>query len=997
MPISVLVLCAGRVDPAADGMLEGVRKGMVSPVFAGREDELAVLVRWFEAAAGGTPGVVLLGAEAGGGKSRLVAEFAARVAARALVLTGGCVELSAPGLPYAPFAAALRALVRERGAAEVAALLPGPGASELAALLPDFGAPPSVTDPETARARLFELVLALLEGLARQQPVILAVEDMHWADRPTCDLLSFLARNLRDTAVLLVITFRSESLHRNHPLRRVLAELNRMDDVTRLELPPLTRDQVAAQLEGILGRPPAPSVTAAVSQRGGGNPLFTEMLLNPDGTVSSDMPWTLRELLLATVKDLPEQTQQLLGTAAVGGSRVGHPLLAAVTRSDDAALAAVLRPAVTANVLVSDTDGYAFRHGLIREAVLGDLLPGERAQAHRRFAEELEAAPSLGSADMAAVEVARHWLGARDAGRAMTAAWRAAAGAGASFAYAEQLMMAGQVLQLWDQVPDPGRDTGTDHVSVVMLAADAARWAGQPERGLALVETALAELDATGDAERLASALLRRADLRRELLLPGQLDDLRAALRMAAAQTPVRAHAIAQLSWALRREDDHREAERFAGELRDLADRLGDQESQAEAAILLAAVGAHKGEDTLAALWSARDEAAHIGSGHLEVWAYLTASHVLEGRGSHELAIQAGRAGLARARQLGLVRQIAAPIAGNLAESLISAGRWDEAAEILDEILSLDLPPRGRVHALLAHGQIAVARGDLVAGEDALRELHALPAGLSAEAHYSLPLARLEIDLRLATGDLTGALEAARTVPGYNPQADPRYPWALLATAMQACAQVSRIRLPPGAADPAGLRKDLEQRAAKVARLNPVHDACAAVFAAEATCADGGQDMAGWDAAAAAWQALGQPYPLACALARAAGAAATAGDRDAAATRLRRAAELASQLSAQPLQQQINQLARRARIQLASAGSGSADGGVAAPSGLTPREQEVLQLVAAGRGNREIAAELFISPRTASVHVSNILAKLGVASRGEAAAAAHRLHLFDPP
>src|SRR5262249_20913512 len=193
--------------------------------------------------------------------------------------------------------------------------------------------------------------------------------------------------------------------------------------------------------------------------------------------------WTLRELLLATVKDLPEPAQQLLRTAAVGGSRVTHALLAAVTGSDDAGLAAVLRPAVTANVLVGDGDAYAFRLERTREAVLGALPPVDRAQPHRRFAEELAAASGPGSAGTA-LEVALHWLGARDTGRAMTAAWRAAASARASFAYAEQLMMAEQVLALWDQVPDSAGQTGTDHVSVIMLAADAARWAGQPERGL---------------------------------------------------------------------------------------------------------------------------------------------------------------------------------------------------------------------------------------------------------------------------------------------------------------------------------------------------------------------------------------------------------------------------------------------------------------------------------------------------------------------------------
>src|SRR5579862_1080876 len=955
---------------------------MVSPVFTGREGELAVLAGAFEAAAEGTPATVLVGAEAGGGKSRLVAEFTARIGDRALVLAGGCVELSAADLPYAPFAAALRELVRGRGATEVAALLPGQRAGELAALLPEFGSPPAA-DPETARVRLFELFLALLEALADQRPVVLVVEDVHWADRPTCDLLSFLVRNLRQAAVLVLVTFRSDSLH--HPLRRLLAGLERLAGVTLLDVPRLSRDQVAAPLEGMLGYPPPPGVTGAVYARGGGNPLFTEALLNADGTVRHDLPRSMNDLLLGTVQDLPETAQQLLRTAAVGGHRVGHALLLAVTGSDDAGLTAGLRPAVAANVLVSDVGGYAFRHELIREAVLGDLLPGERAQAHRRFAEALEAAPSLGSEGTVAVQVARHWLGAREVERALTTAWQAAAQAGASLAYAEQLIMAEQVLQLWDQVPDPGRATGGDHVGVLMLAADAARWAGEPQRGLALVEAAIAELEQEGDARRLASALRRRAGERRELLLPGQLEDLQAALRLEGAPSRGRAQIIADLCWALRREDRHEEAERLAGELRDLARQLGDEELGAEAAMVLAAEGAHRGQDTGAALRGALATLAALGSGHLEAWAYLTATHVWAGRGEHELAISAGRDGLTRARQLGLGRLMAAPIAGNLAESLTSAGRWDEALEIADEILGLDLPPRGRAHSLAVRGQIAVARGDLETAERALHEMRALPAGLHAEAQYALPLAQLEIDYRLAAGDLAWALEAARDLPEYNRATDPRYPWALLTSAMRACADASAA----GAADPAQVRRDLEGHASGVARRSPLNEAQAATFAAETSRARGRDDLAGWDAAVAAWQALGEPYPAAYALLRAAGLAAAA-DRGDAADRLGRAAGLADGLAAQPLRQQIGQLARRARIQLAGPVSDRPE----VPFGLTAREQEVLGLVAAGRGNREIAGELFISPRTASVHVSNILGKLNVASRGEAAAVAHRLHLF---
>ena len=407
--------------------------------------------------------------------------------------------------------------------------------------------------------------------------------------------------------------------------------------------------------------------------------------------------------------------------------------------------------------------------------------------------------------------------------------------------------------------------------------------------------------------------MLRRAGLRRELLLPGQLDELREALRLAAAPSRVRAQVMAQVCWALRREDRHQEAARLAVELRALADELGDEECQAEAEMLLAAVGALRGEDTFAALYRARDQAARIGSAQLEAWAYLTASHVLEGRGSHELAIQAGLDGLARARELGLARQVAAPIAGNLAESLASAGRWDEALETLAWRARCRRTTRRRTRG---------TRG-------------------RCWSRRCGPARRLRR-------------------PGCRPVTWPRYgrTWRRGPRRYRGSARCTRrtrrrSRRRPGARIPVPM-------------------------------------LALWDAAALAWGGLGQPYPEAYALLRAAGAG-MAGDREGAGVRLARAGELAGRLGAGPLEQEIGQLARRARIQLP--GAVSAGGGV--PFGLTARETEVLRLVAAGRGNREIAAELFISHRTASVHVSNILSKLSVSSRGEAAATAYRLHLFD--
>ena len=187
----------------------------------------------------------------------------------------------------------------------MAGLLPGQAAGELGVLLPDFGTPSAGADPGTARARLFEVLLILLEALAEQQPVVLVVEDVHWADRSTCDLLSFLVRNIQQARVLLVVTFRSDELNRNDLLPPVLAGLARSEGVSRLELVRLSRVQAAMQLEGILGRPPGAALISEVYQRGGGVPLLTEALVNSDGAVSAELPTSLRDLLLAAVAVLP--------------------------------------------------------------------------------------------------------------------------------------------------------------------------------------------------------------------------------------------------------------------------------------------------------------------------------------------------------------------------------------------------------------------------------------------------------------------------------------------------------------------------------------------------------------------------------------------------------------------------------------------------------------------------------------------------------------------
>jgi DNA-binding CsgD family transcriptional regulator len=962
-------------------MLGDVRAHEVSPAFVGREPELSTLADAFERARGGTPGAVLLGGEAGGGKTRVVGEFAERVRDDALVLAGGCLELSTAGFPYAPFTAALRQLVREAGAAEIATLMPRDGARDLARLLPEFGEPPADRDPDSARARLFEQMLVLLEHLAERRPLVLVIEDAHWADRSTRDLLIFLLRNLRHTAVLVIITFRSDELHRGHPMRSVIAELERIEGVVRLDLPRLTSAETAGQLAGILGRVPEQRLIDMVYERSSGIPLLVEATADHP---TAGMPQSVRDLVLIGVNQLSEDTQDLLRLASTGGVRFGHAVLSEVSGLGDTALASALRPAVDANVLVADEEAYAFRHALIWEAIHDDLLPGEHGRAHRRFAEALEADPSRSLAGRPAVEITMHWVRAHDNERALPSAWRAAADSASAFAYAEQLQLLERVLELWDRVPDAEARIGEDHVNVLRRAAQAAGACGEPERGLAFVRAALAEVDEKDDPERLALLLTRRAALTYVLGRTGGVDDLRRAERLVPEASVVRAEVLAPLGRTLMLLARHDEARPISEETLALADRFGDDCTAADALNNLAIGEGVDGRfaEGLDRLRIALARAERAGDGDTRLRSLVNMSDSLEATGESEAAIEIAQQGLTLAESLGLTRTKGNFAANNLTEGQISLGRWDDALGTFERTMELSPTPGLRGQHLLNRGAIAVARGETEVATRIVDELQALYAADDPYPQQVLPLASLVIEWRLAEGDVPGAIEATRhAVTEQELDRDARHTWPILVAGMRAC-----IARPDDA-----LADKLRAIAAETPVYGPVMTARRATFTAESARARGVLDRPAWEAVVSAWDGLRRPYPLAYALLRAAEATVADDDRDEAAALLTRAAELTDRLGARPLRAEIDLLARRTRLTVGGAASGGAAGRPA--FGLTAREQEVLRLVALGRSNRDIAEELFISAKTASVHVSNILGKLGVSSRGEAAATAHRLRL----
>jgi DNA-binding CsgD family transcriptional regulator len=976
-------------------MLASVEPRVSSPVLVGRSGQLSALEAALAGAVLGHASAVLIGGEAGVGKTRLVRDFADRSRGTgARVLTGGCLELGAESLPFTPFTAVLRELVREVGAAGVASLLPGGSSPELARLLPEFGTLAGPDEGGEARARLFEQMLLLVERLAEAGPVVLVIEDMHWADQSTRDLLAFLIRNQGSLdSVLIVVTYRSDDLHRTHPLRPLLAELDRVDWVTRMDLARLSRQDTRLLVTQITGREPGDDLLTAVHRRAEGIPLFVEALVG-DGEPGAGLPESLHDLLMAGLRRLPEETQEVVRVASAGGQRIGHGLLTAVTGLDGTALGRALRPAVAANVLLTESDGYVFRHALIREAVHEELLPGERGQVHSRFAEVIAADPALVMPGRAAAEQAWHWFAAHDAPRALVSAWQAAGQADRSLAYAEQLAMQSRVLELWEQVPDAAERIGADHAAVLEEAIRAAELAGEDDRGILLAQAALREIDAAAEPVRAALTLRTLGHLKYHVGRDDFAADLHEAVRLVPAEPPssARARVLEALAhytlWVHSGWHDPG-LRAVAEEAVATARRAGDAATEAAALVTLSCAEPIGGnmERIRAMLAEARAVALRVNAYQPLLGAAITESDMLESAGLHELAAEVAREGLATAREHGLARTYGAVLANNVAEPLVSLGRWDEAGEVIERTLRLFPPRLNRTYMWRLTGDIALARGDVTAAAESVASMRSVLDHVRYQDQYHLPMVRLETELRLAQGRPADALSAVRdALDRHDVRPSPRYAWPLLVAGARACAAAAREAALTATA--AALRGRLRAEAAALAADGIAQQACRLTFAAEA-------EEAGWDGAVQAWEAVGQPYPLALALLREAEAALSGGDRDDGASRLRRAADLAQQLGARPLSDDIALLARRARIPLGPGGDADAPPPGPDRLGLTAREFEVLRLVAAGRSNRDIAAELFISAKTASVHVSNILTKLGVTSRGEAAATAHRLRLFD--
>lgn len=950
-----------------------------TPPMIGRAYELTELDAAFVDAAAGEPRIVVLGGEAGIGKTRLIEEFLATVDDRAVFARGQCVEFGTVGLPYAPLAGVFRGLVKQFG--EEAVFDAAAGAVSTLRSLVEVRTPVE-RDERLGVERLDEVVTTVLEQLSADRTLVVVIEDLHWADPATLDVLRFLARMIRSGRLLLVLSYRSDDVGRGHPLRGLLAELERNRHASRILLDRLDAAQVREQAHGILGADPSFEGARMLFERSEGVPFFVEELLGCGlDTVAGEVPATLRELLLARYETLASESQRVVRVLAAGGGYVDHEVLAEVSGMPAEQLDEVLRVAVEAGVIVVTGRGYEFRHALVREAVTGELLPGESARVHRGFAHALESRPGDPAQRAArAVLVSSHWLEANAFDEAFRASIDGMALSRASFAHATAAQLGERALSLWDAVSDNSSAEMT-HVELLDKVARSWRSAGEPNRALATIDQALAEVDPADlherawllrnkglmiDAEGRADALglfeqaldllgddddptLRAgilAEAASKYMVSGQSDRAIAASTHALAIAPEWANRIRSVALNVR-----------AGTLTHLG-RIEDGS-----------------EDYVRALAEAGDDRDAL------LRYYVNYSDTLHLLGRFQESIQVATTGIRIAEEAGVARTSGAILALNTVDPLFALGEWDRADTLIAGSLDLDPPAvfgiylrRARIRSELWRGDPARARALFASWQRTMSEL------AEFEDQVAAGLALDIAEVHLALGDLDSAWEWAGRLVNRQRLSSP--PWEL-PIAPTTARVIARRR---EAANDPQLQADDVVRLAEVIERDewPTRGIWAAFAAAELGGSSGSGDDPGlWRLALTAAEAPEAPiltrlqmrYGLARALVR-------TGDRAAAAEAVDQLRAAADAVGAHLLVGWADELRDDAGLGAHAAPSSE-------PDELTARELQVLELIAEGLSNGQIAERLYISRKTVSVHVSAILRKLGVSSRTEAA----RLHL----
>lgn len=988
-------------------MIGRVVQRVSSSIFVGRVVERARLEAALEAARQGEPGLVLIGGEAGIGKSRLAAELATMARAHGFrVVLGHCLQAMAATLPFAPWVQLARQLLLdERDAGEP----DGPAASGLADVIPEY-ARLEVTDSALSdhddQLQLFLATLALVRRRAEDRPLLLVIEDLHWADASSLDLLRFITTGFGTESLLMLATFRSDALPADHPLPQTLGELVRLSHVARFDLAPFSASEVTDQMTGIAGLRPPDDVTRSVFARSDGNPFVVEELA---GAPDADLPTTLRDVLAARMATLSAETRKVVLAAAAIGREVEHGLLAHVAGVSEAQLLTAIREATARHVLVPATEsnmtGFAFRHALIQEYAYGELLPTERIALHRAIVQALLAG------DGSSGEIARHAVRAGDLALALARSADAAEEAVEDLAFAEALAHVDQALAFWSRVHAPAEMLGRELTSLLMLGARCAAAIGAWDRAAELGHMALDELGPERRHDRISILLAVTYWHYFADDVPAGAETLGEAAELLPEYepSPLRVYVLTELANLANRRGRVDEGQRLAKEALEVSRAIGPVGEEVRALVRLAEGTLQRLQpETSSEMLADAERVAAERLGEADDFY----NHVIFRKvdaavqeGGFARAIEIADGGVALAARIGRSGQRAPALKTLKVQALSALGRWAEAEALMTElrrdrsVVIVRMATRGFVEILIRQGRI----------DEAAALVRATDFGYAVALDGSWIL---RTRIRVAHGqgrwdDARAAADEALALYGGLSDGDPL---SVLAESVRV--EADRAELARGRRRSAveadarrvGLDRLLQLRRlaqSAVARggAGRLIEAVLAMAEAEGSRLEGQSDPALWHDAARQRAALAQPWETAYARFRQAEAILARRDarRDALAPLLE-ARRIAESVGARPLVEQIDSLAHRGRLRLEHAPrkrvarqATTTEGVVAA---LTARESEVLSLVAAGHTNREIGQALFISEKTASVHVTNAMNKLGALSRYEAAASATRLGML---